>query len=70
MREVEVYDTSGTNVALNMPATQSSLMQDNQGWGPSKGVDGLFNNLMQTAWQQGECTYNSSSARKPHSDFN
>ena len=50
MREVEVINMDGVNVALNKAANQSSTMQNNQAWGPSKGTDGSLSNLMQTAW--------------------
>ena len=54
MREVEVYDAFGNNVAQGKTATQSSILQGNEGWAPSKGVDGQFNQVMQTNWEQGK----------------
>lgn len=49
MREVEVINMAGENIALNKVATQSSILQNNQGWAPSKAVDGSYSGLMQTA---------------------
>ena len=47
MREVEVYDTNGVNVArgrFEPFVTQSSILQNNAAWGPNSTVDGNFNN--------------------------
>jgi len=53
MREVEVYNMDGVNVALNKAASQSSDMGSS--WPASKGVDGVINTgLTQTKWEQGE----------------
>jgi len=54
MREVEVIDMNGDNVALRKPAKQSSTLQDRVGWGPESGNDGNLNNLMQTESERGE----------------
>lgn len=53
MREVEVYNMDGVNVALNKAASQSSDMGSS--WPASKGVDGAINTgLTQTNREQGE----------------
>jgi len=57
MREVEVIDMNGDNVALRKPAKQSSTLQDSAGWGPQSAVDGNLNNLMQTESERGEQLY-------------
>ena len=47
MSEVQVYDTSGVNRALNNPATQSSTYTGHN-WGPdpaSKAVNGVLNDF-------------------------
>ena len=48
MREVEVIDMNGDNVALLKPAEQSSINSNNAIFGPESGNDGNLNNLMQT----------------------
>ena len=50
MSEVQVYDTSGVNRALNKPATQSSTATGHS-WGPdpaSKAVNGALNDFSHT----------------------
>jgi hypothetical protein len=50
LREVQVFDTSGVNRALNKPATQSSTY-DGHHWGPdpaSKAVNGNLNDFSST----------------------
>ena len=56
MREVQVFDMNGVNVALNKPAKQSSTLNNNAAWGPESAVDGNLdsNNLMQTLAEPGE----------------
>jgi hypothetical protein len=45
MREVQVYDTSGVNRALNKPATQSSTTASGEA---SKAVNGALNDNSHT----------------------
>ena len=53
MREVEVYNMDGVNVALNKAASQSSDLGSS--WPASKGVDGVINTgLTQTKFEQAE----------------
>ena len=54
MREVEVIDMNGDNVAYGKPAKQSSTLQDRAGYRPENAVDGNLNTLMQTEWEEGE----------------
>jgi hypothetical protein len=59
MREVEVWDQNGTNVALNKTATQSSTwVQNGVTYPPSNAVDGVvniaFTDLSHTSFDQGE----------------
>ena len=54
MREVEVIDMNGDNVALRKPAKQSSTLQDASWAQASNGNDGNLNNMMQTEWERGE----------------
>ena len=56
MREVEVYNTDGVNVALEKAALQSSTLQNSPAWKPESGNDGNLDSLMQTNSEQGEFT--------------
>jgi hypothetical protein len=50
MREVQVYDTSGVNRALNKPASQSSTAF---GWSAALAVNGNLNDLTHTLDEAG-----------------
>jgi hypothetical protein len=47
MREVQVFDTSGVNIALNKSATQSST-DTGHSWFASKAVNGNLNDFSHT----------------------
>ena len=51
MREVQVFDSNGVNVArgrFEPFVKQSNILQNNAAWGPNSTVDNNFDNLMQT----------------------
>ena len=51
MREVEVWDHNGVNVALNKTASQSDTASD---WGAERAVNGIFTDHSETQLDSGK----------------
>ena len=57
MREVEVFDMNGVNIAEGKPAIQSNTLNNNKVWRPQSGNDGKLSTYQSTNNSESKLLY-------------